>query len=523
MATAAQGIFRLLVESVRDHAILLLDPAGCVKSWSLGAEEMTGHFEREALGRPISQLLPRRPSAFGPGHTPESDWTAEVLRGALAEGSYSDEGRYLRRDGSEYWATLTLTPLLDDTKHVGFALVARDITARKRLEQRLVETQKMDAVSVLAGGIAHDFNNLLTVITGYADLLMRSLGPTPALRQQVDEILRAGERASLLTQHLLTFSRKRVFEPRVVEFSEVMANIHPLLRTIAGDRIRFSMRLAPTDARIVADPTELEQVLVCLFTNAQQAMPDGGDLTVRTRETLLTDESSSEFPESHAGRYVVISVTDTGEGIRPEHLSRVFEPFFTTRPIGMGAGLGLASVHGIVRERAGFVTVESELGEGSTFHVYLPVVEEAATAVSADVPVRRHGSHTVLLVEPEDGVRSVARQALDANGYHVLTASHGLEALALAGSYHGPIHVLVTDLLMPGMSGRTLAEFLRQPHPALLVVYTSNFAHEGVVARGTLERGEEFLAKPFTSPSMVESVSRLLGRDRGVEPLERRD
>ncbi len=372
----------------------------------------------------------------------------------------------------------------------------------------------MDAVGRLAGGVAHDFNNILTAILSYAELGLEDLRPDDPLAQDLEEIRNAAVRARTLTRQLLAFSRQQVLAPRVLDLNQVVAEIDKMLRRLVGEDIEIAAALAPRLGAIRADPGQIEQVIVNLAVNARDAMPEGGQLTIETAEVELPEATARDLVTVPAGRYVMLAITDTGYGMDPETKSRLFEPFFTTKEPGKGTGLGLATVYGIVNQSGGFVWVYSEPGQGTTVKVYFPRVEEAPQtappAAPADAEPQR-GSETILLVEDEEAVRTIARLALTRRGYRVLVAANGGEALLAGERETGPIHLLLTDVVMPGMGGPELARRLAALRPAMKLLFMSGYADRAVARHGLIESGARFLEKPFTPESLLRKVRDVLG------------
>ena len=368
--------------------------------------------------------------------------------------------------------------------------------ALRRSEEQLRQAQKMEAVGRLAGGIAHDFNNLLTVITSYGDLLLEDLAPGDSRRDDVDQIRKAAEGAAALTRQLLAFSRQQVLEPKVVDLRAILAGTEKLLRRLIGADVHLAMPLAPDLGAVKADPGQLEQIIINLAVNARDAMPRGGRLTI---------EAANMVVEARPGRYVMLAVSDTGIGMDEQTKARVFEPFFTTKETGKGTGLGLATVYGIVKQAGGFITVDSEPGRGTTFKVYLPRVDEpVAPAIARPAPAEpRRGTETVLVAEDAPSVRLVTRQVLERYGYTVLEAPTGDIALRLAAKHHGPIHLLLTDVVMPGLSGRQLAGQLSLLRSEMKVLYVSGYAD-------TVEPGAAYLQKPFAPEALARRVRDVL-------------
>ncbi|MEX2174177.1 MAG: PAS domain S-box protein [Pirellulaceae bacterium] len=418
-----------------------------------------------------------------------------------------------RADGTTVWLETSKLPLHDQAGRViGLLGTWQDITQRLQLEEQLRQSQKMEAVGSLAGGVAHDFNNLLTVILGYSEMLLSSLPPgSDALHAQVVAISEAGERAAALTRQLLAFSRKQVLEPKVLDLNGAVSGTEKMLRRLIGEDIVLTAELEPDLSPVRVDPIQIEQVIINLAVNARDAMPAGGRMTIRTTRCELLRRSGEPGEEIPPGRYVRLSVTDTGSGMSPEVQARIFEPFFTTKELGKGTGLGLATVYGIVKQSGGRVTVASELGVGTTFHVLLPAVEPAPlAALHGETPPPRGGLETVLLVEDEPAVRKLAKGALVRRGYRVLEAGHGREALAVAEAHDGPIDMLITDVVMPEMSGRQLVDHLVPLRPGIKVLLVSGYTEDAVVRHGIADRANHFLPKPFTLAALAAKVREVL-------------
>jgi signal transduction histidine kinase/ActR/RegA family two-component response regulator len=425
------------------------------------------------------------------------------------------------------WRTLEsiCTSLLHDPAVAGIVVNSRDVTERRTAEealrasqQQLLQAQKMDAVGRLAGGVAHDFNNLLTAIRGNAELLLFDIPQGDPRRDDVEEIRKAADRAAALTRQLLAFSRRQVLQPRVLDLNGVVQDMERMLRRLIGEDVELVTRLAPGLAQVRADPGQVEQVVMNLAVNARDAMPAGGQLIVETSDVEPDDEFRRTFPYVVPGRYVMLCVSDTGQGMDPDTRERAFEPFFTTKPAGRGTGLGLSTVYGIVKQSGGYVWIESELGQGTRIRIYLPPVAAPAPAAgpgaAASLPGRGEG--TVLLAEDEVTVRRLAVRVLRRGGFHVLEACDGEEALAVAREYTGPLHLLVTDMVMPRLGGRGLAARLREARPGVPVVYVSGYAEEAVQRDGVLDPGARFLPKPFTAEQLLETVHAAL-RDARAE------
>ena len=387
----------------------------------------------------------------------------------------------------------------------------RDVTEQRHLEEQFRQAQKMEAVGQLAGGIAHDFNNLLTAILGNTQLLLRDLPPGDAKRGDVEEIRKASERAASLTRQLLAYSRRQMLQPEVLDLNVVVAEMDKMLRRLIGEHIALGAGLAPDLGRVRADPNQIEQVIVNLAVNARDAMPDGGKLTIETANVDLDEAFAQAHLGSVPGSYALLAVTDTGSGMDASVRAHLFEPFFTTKEVGKGTGLGLATVYGIVKQSGGYISVYSEPGRGSSFKIYLPRIatpadEPAGPQKSGPAP----GSETVLVVEDEPAVLTLSRRALEAQGYVVLAASDPAAALRVVERHGGTIHLLLTDVVMPGLSGRELADRLTAQRPGIRVLYMSGYPGDAVVQHGTLPLGSAFLQKPFSPDGLARKVRDVL-------------
>ena len=421
--------------------------------------------------------------------------------------------RVIRPDGSMRWARSRAFPVLDENHHpyrvVG---LVEDITEVRRTEAQLVQAQKMEAVGRLAGGIAHDFNNLLTVIFGYSDLVLEELGLAHPSTGDVRQIRAAAQSAESLTRQLLAFSRQQILQPRSLDLNEVLGRVDALLRRVIGEDIVLLMKLTTPLARVSADPGQIEQVIMNIAVNARDAMPRGGRLTIETANVELDERFAAQHPGGSAGAHVMIAVSDTGTGMDEATQKRVFEPFFTTKGIGKGTGLGLATVYGIVKQSHGSIWVYSEPGQGATFKIYLPVTTAApAEPATMDVePVSLAGTETVLLVEDQTETRSVIRETLYRRGYAVIDAANGVEAVEKARQHKDPIHLLLTDVVMPEMSGRRVAEILDAERPGIRVIYMSGYTDDAIVHHGILDAGLAFMQKPFTAEALLRKVREVL-------------
>jgi len=402
--------------------------------------------------------------------------------------------------------------LLDDDspKLLG---VATEITERKRLEEQLLQSQKMEAVGQLAGGVAHDFNNILTAIVGYADLLAAEFTGTNSRHlEDLEEIRKAARRAAALTRQLLAFSRKQVLEPRIIDMNGVVMNLEKMLRSLISENISLQTHLATDLAAARADPNQLEQVIMNLAINARDAMPEGGSLTIETGNATLDEDYAAQHVSVLPGEYVMLAVTDTGCGMDEHTKARIFEPFFTTKAPGRGTGLGLSTVYGIVKQSGGNIWLYSEPNKGTTFKVYLPAVHAAPEDIGKLAPPElvQRGGGTVLLVEDDDQLRRLAHRALAGQGYTVLEAERGATALDIARRHKGVIDLLLTDVIMPDTNGRKLADALRASRPGLRVLFMSGYPDGAIGSQGVLDHGVAYLAKPFSTEAIIRKVREVL-------------
>ncbi|MGQ9594580.1 MAG: MEDS domain-containing protein [Anaerolineae bacterium] len=495
----SEARYRALAESSEDM-ILLLNREGRI----LYANSTTA---RE-LGRPLEEILGQPVAEFLPLAEPQAPYV-HVQRAF-------DQGTSLHLDhqlslGDKVWLNTWLVPIRDAGGRIyGVLNVYRDITERKRLEEQLQQAVKMEAIGRLAGGVAHDFNNLLTAIGGYAHLLRESLGKDDPRRRDVEEILAATDRAASLTRQLLAFSRRQVLRLEVLNLNAVILEVEKMLRRLIGEDIALVTALAEDLGYVEADRSQIEQVILNLVVNAREAMPRGGTLTIETANVFLDDAYARQHVEVKPGPYVLLAVTDTGIGMDAKVLRHIFEPFFTTKETG--TGLGLSTVYGIVKQSGGHIWVYSEPGQGTTFKIYLPQVEKPARPAPQPPVITGlpHGTETVLVVEDAEAVREFAARVLRELGYTVLTATSGAEALRVAEGYDGPIHLLLTDVVMPGMNGQALQERLTERRPGLKVLYMSGYTENAIVLQGVLKPGTPYIQKPFTPRDLARRVRQVL-------------
>jgi len=423
------------------------------------------------------------------------------------------ETRWRKKDGTPMEVRLSGRAVLDAKGDAeSFEMIAEDVTERRSLEQQLRQSQKMEAVGRLAGGVAHDFNNLLTVIKGYSELMLEKTTPGGPLRAEVEEVKKAADRAASLTRQLLAFSRQQVLAPKILDLNAAVGNMEQMLRRLLGEDIELSTALGEKLGQVKADPGQVEQVIMNLAVNSRDAMSRGGKLTIETANAVLDENYMREHGRVKPGRYVMLAVSDTGAGMDEETRSRIFEPFYTTKEMGKGTGLGLSTVYGIVKQSEGYIWVYSEAGLGTTFKVYLPRIDESAedSQKLAALGTGDQGTETILLVEDEDGVRSLVKQLLSRQGYTVIETSQGSEALAECERHTGPISLLLTDVVLPQMSGRELAERLKALRPGMKVLYMSGYTDDAVLRHGVIGQETAFLQKPFTTSSLARKVRDVL-------------
>jgi len=381
---------------------------------------------------------------------------------------------------------------------------------------QLQQSQKLEAIGQLAGGVAHDFNNMLTAIIGYTDLSLRRVGLENPIRRNLEETKKAAERAASLVRQLLAFSRKQILEPKVLDLNDVVKDMHKMLTRLIGENIKLATRLETDLGSVKADPCQVEQIIVNLVVNARDAMPRGGRVTVETANVALDDQNASKHVSVKPGEYVMLAVSDTGSGMDQETQARIFEPFFTTKEVGKGTGLGLSTVYGIVKQSGGNIWVYSEQGLGTVFKVYLPRIDDATASTIANQSQETNtprGTETILLVEDEEVVRGLTRKILMQAGYNVLDAKGGDEAIRLCHAHAGPIDLLLTDVVMPEVSGKEVADRLLELRPSIRVLYMSGYTDEAIVQHGVLDANVKFIQKPFTWVGLTRKVREVLNRN----------
>ncbi len=497
--------FKLIEENI-DEVFWISDPDISEITYISPAYERVWGLTRRSLLE--------NPKSFIEGIHPEDrERVLSDLKLQKAGRPFDHEYRVTHTDGSERWIWDRGFPIRDDAGRLThYAGVAQDITERRRLEGQFRQAQRMEAVGRLAGGVAHDFNNLLTIINGYSELALDCLHPSDPIRDSIKEIAKAGDRAASLTRQLLAFSRQQVLAPRVLDLNALVADVERMLRRLIGEDIDLAIVPGSKLGRVKADPGQIEQILVNLAVNARDAMPEGGKLIIETANVELNNAQAHRYVVVPVGHYVMLAVSDTGTGMDAATQGHIFEPFFTTKEHGEGTGLGLSTVYGIVKQSGGFIWVYSELGRGTTFKIYLPLVEEAVESVpGSEAPeLSFGGSETILLVEDEEAVRTLASKILQERGYRVLESVTPEAAFQIVEHHREPIDLLLTDVVLPGVSGRKIAEHLTLLQPSMKVLYMSGYTDDAVVRTGVLEANTAFLQKPFTPGSLARKVREVL-------------
>jgi PAS domain S-box-containing protein len=499
---------KLFIEAIMATApvlIVLTDPDGRIVLFNKACERLTGYTSEEVKGKSISELF-----------LPE-DWVLVVQKRFInpydPELLKPHQNPWITKSGEERLIEWRCAPV----ELSGYAKpcvlgIGLDITEHKKLEEQFLQAQKMEAIGRLAGGVAHDFNNMLTAILGYAQLAIEKLDSENPIHGYIKEIGQAGERAASLTRQLLAFSRKQILQPQVLNLNTLVTNLEKMIRRLVGEDIELIIILNPEIGCVRADPAQLEQVIMNLVVNARDAMPGGGKIAIETLNVYLDEKYAESHVGVKPGDYVMLAVSDTGVGMNREVLSHIFEPFFTTKEMGKGTGLGLSTVYGIVKQSGGNIWVYSEPGKGASFKIYLPMVGEVAEPVKKDEGGVKdiRGTETVLIVEDDDQVREIARWSLNYYGYNVIVANRPEEALDISSEFKGFIHITVTDVVMPGMSGQELVAKLRIQRPEMRVLYMSGYTDNTIVHYGILERGVPFIQKPFSPENFVGKVREVL-------------
>ena len=498
-----EELFRLISENAADM-IAVVDTSGQRLYNSPSYQKLLG-YSQEELGKT---------SAFDQIHADDRTAVVDAANEARRTGmGRTVQYRIRHKDGR--WLTLESTASVvrnRDGDVEKLVIVNRDITERKQLEEQLNRSQKLEAIGRLSGGVAHDFNNLLGLIIGYSEALQERVPPDDPYREAVDEIQNAGKRAAALTQQLLAFSRKQVLEPRNLSLNAIIVDIEKMLRRLVGEDIRIELLLAADTGTVKADRSQIEQVILNLVVNARDAMPDGGKLTVETGNCTLDRSTVLRHPYVIPGPYAMLKVTDTGCGMDAELQSHIFEPFFTTKEKGKGTGLGLATAYGVIKQSGGYIWVDSEVGKGTAFRIYLPEVNAVAEAVpevkapAKVAPERR----TILIVEDERSLRKLTKKTLSDAGHKVFEAGDASEALEISRKTEGAIDLLLTDVIMPGMSGKKLADVLLTERPGIGVLYMSGYTDGEIATQGVLEQGTAILRKPFTRDELMRQVENAL-------------
>jgi len=498
-----EELFRFITESAADM-IAVVDTSGRRLYSSPSYEKILGYTPQDLGGTMAVDHI----------HPEDCERVIKAAADARRTGASTNlEYRMRHKDGSWHILESRASTISKGGQVDKLVIVNRDVTQRKHLEEQFRQSQKMEAVGRLSGGVAHDFNNLLGVIIGYGEIVQEGTAADSPLRNCVEEMLKAGHRAAGLTRQLLAFSRQQVMDPRVIDLNVVVKEMETMLKRLIGEDIRLKTELAPTPLRIKADQSQIEQVIMNLAVNARDAMPDGGELQLDTSIFHMDEDFVRRYPYPVIiGDYVLLTVTDSGVGMDAATRALVFEPFFTTKAKGKGTGLGLSMVYGVVKQSGGYIDVISEPGAGATFNIYLPKLEVAVDPQKqpTELPATLHGTETLLLVEDETSLRKLSRQLLERCGYAVLEAENGAEALIISQGHPRRIDLLLTDVVMPGMSGRVLAEQMVKHRPETRVVYMSGYTGQTVGEHGVLAEGSFFLPKPFSREALARKIREVL-------------
>lgn len=495
--------YRALFEELKD-VVFMSTPDGKLLDINPAGVELFGYSSREEL---------LKVDVYQDLYFNRQD--RKLLEQKLAQQGFVKDFELImkRKDGQKLIVLETATAVRDEAGAiVAYRGMLRDVTEQKQLEEQLRQSQKIEAIGRLAGGVAHDFNNLLTVIMGFSDRLLKGLGQDDPLHRNAVEIRKAAERAASLTHQLLAFSRRQILTPRILNLNTIIINLEGMLQRLIGEHIELITVLGPNLGRVKADPGQIEQVILNLVVNARDAMPQGGKLIIETANFDADEMYIRRHPTIQLGTYVMLSVSDTGVGMDEETRSHLFEPFFTTKEVGKGTGLGLSTVYGIIKQSGGNIRVYSELGQGTTFKVFLPCVTEdiKTTELNKASDLSLHGSETILLVEDQEKVRTLIRESLQRNGYTVLEAGHGMEALQVSEQHEGSIDLLVTDIVMPQMGGRELVQHLTPLRPEMKVLYISGYTDNAFAQNNSVGSDVAFLQKPFTPDVLIRKVREVL-------------
>lgn len=499
--------YRNILETIADgyHEV---DLAGHLTLVNDSLCDITGYSREELLGRNYRELMDESNAQLA------FDAYMEVYQTGGANTGFDCE--IIRKDGTRRQVSVSVVLTRDSEENpTGFRGVFRDVTEHKQLEAQLQQAAKMEAIGRLAGGIAHDFNNLLTAVIGHSNILMQETAEDEVKRERLTKIIFAADRAATLTKQLLAFSRKQVLDVKLLNVNEVIAGMEDMLRRIIGENVELAAVCRSPLGRVRADPVQIEQILLNLAVNGRDAMPQGGKLTIETANVLLDQDYSRTQAEVEPGIYVMFSVSDTGVGMDQEIISHIFDPFFTTKEKGVGTGLGLSTVYGIVKQHQGHVVVDSDPGRGTVFKVYLPLIDEALATpeTTAKDQAQLSGSETLLVVEDEEVVRNLMCEALTILGYLTLQASDPPQAIAVAGNYDGPIHLLISDVILPQMDGRSLYKKLSTSRTEMKVLYVSGYTENFIVHHGVLDQDVNFLAKPFAVETLAKKIRSVLNAD----------
>ncbi|HXW69649.1 MAG TPA: PAS domain S-box protein, partial [Dissulfurispiraceae bacterium] len=486
-------------------SIVITDIQGNMEFVNSKFTQMTGYNREEVLGK--------NPRILKTDHTPHEEYQrlwATITSGKVWAGEFLNR----KKNGELFWEYATISPIMNSagviTNYLG---IKEDITQRKHLEAQLMQSQKLEALGQLTGGIAHDFNNMLTAIIGYGSLLRTKLEKDSSLKPFIDQILSSAEKSANLTQQLLAFSRKQIIEPKETDLNELIKGIEKLLLRLIGEDIDFKTQLEDKALTVMVDPSQIEQVLMNLCTNARDAMPDGGFLSITTDTAEMKEDNVKTYGLAKPGPYASISVTDSGKGMDEKTLERIFDPFFTTKELGKGTGLGLSIAYGIIKQHGGYITAYSEPGKGTTFRIYLPMLESKAVgAENTEVVAAKGGTETILIAEDNEDVRIVTRQVLEVAGYSVIEALDGEDAIGKFVKDKDNIHLVILDVIMPKKSGREVFDEIRKFKPYVRVLFSSGYTADVISRKSIMEDGMDFISKPAHPGKLLRKVREILDR-----------